>query len=195
MDDDVELLTRLRAGDEAAFEELVARYQSALVRLARTFVPNDAVAEEAVQETWMGVVRGLQRFEGRSSFKSWLFAILVNRARSAGVREHRSVPLDPTSTVDPTCFDSTGAWSDPPVPWSDRSDERLDAAALSGALREAVAELPERQRQVVVLRDIEGLSSAEVCDMLEVSRGNLRILLHRGRAQLRARLDDEMRRA
>jgi RNA polymerase sigma-70 factor (ECF subfamily) len=194
VDSDLELLNRLRAGDETAFVELVSRYQQPLLRLARAFVPNEAVAEEAVQDTWVGVVRGIDRFAGRSSFKTWLFAILVNRARSAGVREHRSDALEPRSSVDPDRFDNAGAWSDPPVPWAEQSDDRLDAAAWIPVLKIAIDELPERQRQVVIMRDIESLTTEEVCEVLGISRGNQRILLHRGRSQLRAKLEQEFRR-
>ena len=194
MESDVELLARLRDGDEAAFVTLVGRYQGSLLRVARTFVPNDAVAEEVVQDTWMGVVRGIDRFEGRSSFKTWLFRILVNRARTSGVREHRSVPLDPTEpAVSPDRFDGNGAWADPVAPWEDDADDRLVAASWSPALRAAVDDLPDRQRDVVVLRDVEGLSSADVCQVLGLSEGNQRVLLHRGRSRLRNVLESELR--
>ena len=194
MESDVELLARLRDGDEAAFVTLVGRYQGSLLRVARTFVPNDAVAEEVVQDTWMGVVRGIDRFEGRSSFKTWLFRILVNRARTSGVREHRSVPLDPTEpAVSPDRFDGNGAWAEPVTPWEDDADDRLVAASWSPALRAAVDDLPDRQRDVVVLRDVEGLSSADVCQVLGLSEGNQRVLLHRGRSRLRNVLESELR--
>ena len=128
MESDVELLARLRDGDEQAFVILVGRYQGSLLRVARTFVPSDAVAEEVVQDTWMGVVRGVDRFEGRSSFKTWLFRILVNRARTSGVREHRHLPLDPTEpAVSPDRFDGTGAWAEPLTPWESDVDDRLVA--------------------------------------------------------------------
>ena len=194
MESDVELLARLRDGDEAAFVTLVGRYQGSLLRVARTFVPNDAVAEEVVQDTWMGVVRGIDRFEGRSSFKTWLFRILVNRARTSGVREHRSVPLDPTEpAVSPDRFDGNGAWAEPVAPWEDDADDRLVAASWSPALRAAVDDLPDRQRDVVVLRDVEGLSSADVCQVLGLTEGNQRVLLHRGRSRLRNVLESELR--
>jgi len=190
----VELLARLRDGDEAAFVELVGRYQGALLRVARTFVPSDAVAEEVVQDTWMGVVRGIDRFEGRSSFKTWLFRILVNRARTSGVREHRSVPLDPTEpAVSPDRFDGTGAWAEPVSPWEADVDDRLVADSWAPALRAAIGELPDRQRDVVLLRDVEGLSSTDVCEVLGLSEGNQRVLLHRGRSRLRTVLESELR--
>ena len=180
---DVELLGRLRRGDEAAFVELVSRYQQPMLRLARSLVPSQAVAEEAVQDTWMGVVRGLDRFEGRASLKTWLFRILANRARSAGEREHRQAPAD-SRAVDPSAFDARGQWATPVDAWDD-VEARLDAEAWSGVLKAALDQLPPRQRQVVLLRDVEGLSGDEVCAVLGISAGNQRILLHRGRHHLR----------
>lgn len=189
--EDAELLVRLRDGDEAAFAQLVERYQNRLLRFARSIVQSGAVAEEVVQDTWMAVVRGLERFEGRGSFKSWLFSILANRARSAGAREQRSgTPAGPA--LDPSNFDGTGAWLHPVEPWTERSDERLDAARWMPAMRAALEELPERQRQVVVLRDVEGLSGDEVCAVLSLSSGNERVLLHRARTQLRQTLQARM---
>lgn len=171
---------------------LVERYQGSLVRLARAYVPSEAVAEEAVQETWMGVVRGIDRFEGRSSFKTWLFRILVNRARSAGAREPRDARLDEQGpSVDPSRFDEHGAWGQPVEPW-EQSDDRLMAAAASKTLAAALSDLPARQREVVVLRDMEGLPSTEVCDALGISEGNQRVLLHRARSRLRGVLGGEL---
>jgi RNA polymerase sigma-70 factor (ECF subfamily) len=193
MESDDELLARLRNGDESAFLALVGRYNASLIRLARTFVPSDAVAEEAVQDTWLGVVRGVDRFEGRSSFKTWLFRILVNRARTAGVREHRHVPVDPSEpTVHPDRFDRSGSWAEPVAPWEPDVDDRLVAATWGPALFAAVDALPERQREVVVLRDVEGLASTDVCAVLGITEGNQRVLLHRGRSRLRAALDTEL---
>lgn len=190
---DGELLTRLRAGDGEAFVTLVHRYNASLLRLARTYVPNQAVAEEAVQETWMGVVRGIQQFEGRSAFKTWLFRILINRARSAGVREPRVVPLsDGDPAVDPSRFTAAGAWSEPLRPWESDADDRLVAATWTRTLEEALGNLPPRQREIVVLRDVEGLPSREVCDVLGISEGNQRVLLHRGRSRLRSALETEL---
>ena len=193
MESDVELLARLRDGDESAFVGLVGRYQGSLLRVARTFVPNDAVAEEVVQDTWMGVVRGVDRFEGRSSFKTWLFRILVNRARTSGVREHRHVSVDLSEpAVSPDRFNGAGAWAEPVTPWESDSDDRLVAAAWGPVLREAVDALPDRQRDVVLLRDVEGLPSEDVCDVLGISDGNQRVLLHRGRSRLRTVLESEL---
>lgn len=184
----MELLSRLRAGDDTAFAQLVSRYNGRMIRLARTMVPTAAVAEEAVQDTWMAVVKGLERFEGRSSLRTWLFRILANRARSAGAREHRS-GLAPGPAVDPDCFDQAGAWAAPVVPWAEQADDRLDAARWAPIMRAALDQLPPRQRQVVLLRDVEGLASDEVCSVLDLSQGNERILLHRGRSRLRQFLE------
>ena len=192
MDVDVEMLARLRDGDEAAFVNLVGRYQQPMLRLARSFVPSQAVAEEAVQDTWLGLVRGIERFEARSSFKTWLFAILVNRARSAGSREPTTIPMETLHAVDPAKFDAQGQWADPLNRWSEESEERLDAAVWSPILKAALDDLPPRQRQVVLLRDVEGLSHDEACAVLGISVGNQRVLLHRGRSQLRATLDAKL---
>jgi RNA polymerase sigma-70 factor (ECF subfamily) len=188
--EDEQLLDRLRAGDEEAFVALVARYHDPMLRLARTFVSSSAVAEEVVQDTWLGVVRGIDRFAGRSSLRTWLLRILVNRARNAGTHERRSVAVgevDPA--VDPARFDAAGAWAAPPGHWAEDVEERVSASQLGGFLREALAELPVRQLAVVTLRDIEGLRSDEVCEVLEISEGNQRVLLHRGRSHLRAALE------
>jgi RNA polymerase sigma-70 factor, ECF subfamily len=191
---DVELLGRLRDGDEAAFLMLVGRYQQPMLRLARSMVSSQAVAEEAVQDTWMGVVRGIDEFEGRSSFKTWLFRILVNRTHSAGAKELPYVAIEDAHAVDPARFDAQGNWADPVTPWTERSDNRLDAAKWSPILTAAIYQLPDRQRQIVMLRDVEGLSSAEACEVLGISAGNQRILLHRGRTRLREVIEAEMER-
>jgi RNA polymerase sigma-70 factor, ECF subfamily len=188
--EDEQLLGRLRAGDEEAFVALVARYHDSMLRLARTYVSSRAVAEEVVQDTWLGVVRGIDRFAGRSSLRTWLLRILVNRARSAGTSERRSVAVgDVEPAVDPARFDAAGAWAAPPGHWVEDVDDRVSASQLGGFLREALAELPVRQLAVVTLRDIEGLRSDEVCEVLEISEGNQRVLLHRGRSHLRAALE------
>ena len=189
---DVELLDRLRDGDEEAFLVLVGRYQQPMLRLARSMVSSQAVAEEAVQDTWMGVVRGINTFEGRSSFKTWLFRILINRTRSAGAKELTSVPIEDAHAVDPTRFDAQGQWADPVMPWTELSENRLDAAKWSPILMAAIHQLPDRQRQIVLLRDVEGLSSGEACEILGISVGNQRILLHRGRTRLREVVEAEM---
>jgi len=193
MEPDVELLHRLRAGDERAFVTLVERYNGSMLRLAASFVPSRAVAEEVVQETWLAVLRGLDGFEGRSSLKTWLFTILVNRARSAGVRESRSIPVaDAGPVVDASRFGPGGAWSSPPEPWIEEAESRVDAGKLGDLLRLAMSDLPARQREVVLLRDVEGLTSAEVCAVLSISEANQRVLLHRGRGKLRQALETEL---
>jgi len=189
---DAELLERLQGGDEQAFVMLVKRYQSPMLRLARSMVSNEAVAEEAVQDTWMGVVRGIERFEGRSSLKTWLFRILVNRVRSARALE-RPRRLAHSPSVDPDRFDGSGQWAEPVGSWDADVDERVDAAAIVSVLKDALDALPPRQREVVLLRDVEGLSSEEACDILGIRAGNQRILLHRGRTSLREMLAPEMR--
>jgi len=186
--EDGELLARLRAGDEAAFAALVRRHQQSLLRLAQTMVGSRAVAEEVVQDTWLGLLRGIDRFEERSSLKTWLFRILVNRARSTGVRERRTDAVPDEGDT----FDRSGAWAVPPEPWADRVDDRLVAGALAGRVRAHVEELPSAQRQVVLLRDVEGLPAHEVCTVLGINDGHQRVLLHRGRARLRRALEDEM---
>jgi RNA polymerase sigma-70 factor (ECF subfamily) len=193
-DDDVELVERLRHGDEAAFALLVRRYQAQLLRLAASLVSSRAVAEDAVQETWLGVVRGIRGFEGRSSVKTWLFRILVNQARSAGAREYRSIPVDlgAEPAVPPERFDRTGAWSSPPGAWTDDADDRMEAEVLAGRLNGLLPDLPAAQRQVFLLRDVEGIDATEVCGLLGVSEGNQRVLLHRARSRLRGMLEREI---
>jgi RNA polymerase sigma-70 factor (ECF subfamily) len=188
--DERDLVVRLQAGDEAAFTELVRAYQTRLLRLAESVVSSRPVAEEVVQDTWLAVVRGVDRFEGRSSLKTWLFHILLNRARSTAGREARSTPLRESDVGEH--FDASGAWATPPVPWADRADERMVAEHLVGRVRELLPLLPAGQREVVILRDFEGLGPAEVCDLLGVSDGNQRVLLHRGRSHLRRQLETEM---
>jgi RNA polymerase sigma-70 factor (ECF subfamily) len=191
--DDTELLARLRAGDEGAFLALVEQYHPSMVRVASTFVPNRAVAEEVVQDTWLGLLRGLDTFEGRASLRTWLFRILVNRARSTGVREHRSVPTSfEEPAVDPRRFAPDGHWAEPPVPWTEEVENRLAASDTADRIRTLVAELPDLQRQVITLRDMEGLPAADVCDMLHISEGNQRVLLHRARSRVRRILAEEL---
>jgi RNA polymerase sigma-70 factor (ECF subfamily) len=196
VDDDTALLDRLRAGDEQAFVVLVRRHHDPMIALACSFVPSRAVAEEVVQDTWMGVLRGIGGFEGRSSFRTWLFRILVNRARTAGVRERRSVAVgDAEAAVDASRFDEAGAWTAPPEQWIEDIDDRLRAGKLADRIRSAIEELPARQRAVVTLRDVEGLSSDEVCEVLEITHGNQRVLLHRGRSRVRQVLETEFGRS
>lgn len=197
MEADAELVGRLQAGDEAAFVALVDRYHTPMVSLAMNFVPTRAVAEEVVQDTWLGVVRGIHRFEGRSSLKTWLFRILVNRARTAGQRERRFPGPEPGAwpAVHPSRFGPDGTWRDPPVEWVDEVEERLTAHQTVEGLPVMLSQLPATQRQVVVLRDVEGLSAAEVCQILGITDGSQRVLLHRGRSRLRAMIEAEMRKS
>ena len=194
MESDEELLRRLRGGDEQAFASLVTSYSGSMLRLARAFVPNTAVAEEVVQETWLAALRGLAGFQGRSTLKTWLLGILINKARTAGAREQRSMPMaDAGPAVDRSRFGVDGAWTEPPERWVEAADDRIVAAKLAGRLHEAIDDLPPRQREIVVLRDVEGLSSEDVCSVLEISDANQRVLLHRGRSRLRQALEDEFR--
>jgi RNA polymerase sigma-70 factor, ECF subfamily len=189
MDD--ELLGRVRTGDEEAFVMLVTRYKQPMFRLANSMVSSQHVAEEAVQDTWMAVVRGIEQFRGDSSFKTWLFRILANRVRSAGSREPADPSIEAIRAVDPTRFDAEGQWADPVEHWTQASEDRLDAATWLPFLKSALDKLPARQRQVVLLRDAEGLTSEQACSVLGISIGNQRILLHRGRTRLREILDTE----
>lgn len=191
-DRDADLLDRLRAGDEQAFTILVGRYQATLLTLAAGFVPSRAVAEEVVQDAWFGVLRGLGTFEGRSTFRTWLFRILVNRAKTAGERERRSVAVsDIGPVVDQSRFDATGTWSAPPELWLEFLDDQAIHGKMAACARSAIGALPPRQREVVTLRDVEGLTSEEVCGVLDISQANQRVLLHRGRSKLRQVLESE----
>jgi RNA polymerase sigma-70 factor (ECF subfamily) len=189
VDDDADLVDRLRAGDESAFVALIQRYQQRMLRLAEMTVGSRAVAEEVTQDTWLAVVRGVERFEGRSSLKTWLFHILLNRAKSAAGRELRAGR--PDQNIDER-FDKAGAWITPPEPWAERADDRLVAEGLAARVQQLLPQLPDSQRQVVVLRDVEGLPAEDVAALVGVSDGNQRVLLHRGRAQLRHLLSAEM---
>jgi RNA polymerase sigma-70 factor (ECF subfamily) len=193
VDADAELVARLRAGEEQAFVALVARHHAGMLRLASSLVSSPAVAEEVVQDTWVGVLRGIEGFAGRSTFRTWLLRILVNRATSTGVRERRSVAVgDAGPVVDRARFDASGAWMSPPQHWVEDSDDRLLAQGLADQIREALDALPTRQREVVMLRDVDGLSGHEVCEVLEISEANQRVLLHRGRSHLRQALESQL---
>jgi RNA polymerase sigma-70 factor, ECF subfamily len=194
--DDEVLLEKLLVGDQDAFRVMVGRYHDSLVRVARYHVDSDAAAEDVAQDTWVAVLRGVHKFEGRSSFKTWLFKIAVNRSRTAGSRDRRQVSVDPTSVepaVDPSRFDRAGAWSDPPTPFEDLVSAHLDDAEVVRAVRGAVRALPEPQQAVVTLRDVEGLSTYEVSALLGLTEGNVRVILHRGRARVRAALEGVVR--
>ncbi len=180
------------------------RYHGSLKRFARGFCASDAVAEEIVQETWLGALQGLDSFAERSSLKGWLFGIVKNQARTRAARERRTVPFSSlapdeeaaTPAVDRARFqggDGTwpNHWSAPPRAWED-PQRRLASLEAREYLRRAIAALPERQRAVVVLRDVEGFDSEEVCELLELSEGNQRVLLHRARAGVRSALEEYM---
>lgn len=203
--DEQQLVAALRDGDEQAFSWLLDEYDARLRRLARAFVSTDAVAEEVVQDTWLGVVRGLRGFEGRSSLKTWIYQILTNTARTRGVKEHRSLPFSSaggvdgddrtwTGTFDPERFrtsgDWAGWWADPPQPW--QPDEQVERAVVLDLVRAAVAALPDNQRIVMSLRDLDGWSSDEVCNVLGITQTNQRVILHRARARVRAALDPHL---
>lgn len=191
------LVRRLRDGDEAAFTALVSRYHTSLLRLALAFVSNRAVAEEIVQETWMAVLEGIRRFEERSSLKTWIFRIVSNRAQTRGAREGRTVPFsslagdgDAEPAVDPARFTRAGTWAAPPERWDENTPEVLVSRAETRALIEhAIETLPPMQRAVVTLRDISGCSSEEVCNVLDLTETNQRVLLHRARSKLRTALE------
>jgi RNA polymerase sigma-70 factor (ECF subfamily) len=198
--DDAVLLAALRDRDEAAFGWLVDRYHPALRRLALGYVDTPSVAEEVVQETWLAVITGIDRFEGRSALKTWIYRIAMNKARTRGAREHRTRPFSSvdgsvTSGFSPDRFRPAddpswpGHWSSPPNPWQEQPHERLQASETLAAVRDAIEQLPPTQRLVISLRDIDGWSSDEVCNVLSLSQTNQRVLLHRARAKVRLGLE------
>jgi RNA polymerase sigma-70 factor (ECF subfamily) len=200
---ELELLGALRRGDEQAFITLVDTHGASMLRLASVYVRDRAVAEEVVQEAWLGVLRGLERFEGRSSLRTWLLHIIANLARTRAVREARSIPFSALAgaeldaegpSVPPERFRGpqdrwAGHWATPPEPWN-RPEHELLSAETRAQIVVAIDALPERQRQVITLRDVEGCSAAEVCNVLELSETNQRVLLHRARTKVRQALDD-----
>jgi RNA polymerase sigma-70 factor, ECF subfamily len=198
---DEQLVAALRAGDEEAFRATVREWHSSMLRVAQIFVPSRAIAEEVVQETWLRVLGALDRFEGRSSLKTWVFRILVNTAKTRAQREGRSIPFSalqdvsrvPEAAVEPERFlpdddpHHPGGWSSPP---RDLPEERLLAAETRGVLAAAIEQLPANQRAVISLRDVEGWSSDEVRNALDISEVNQRVLLHRARARVRRALEE-----
>ena len=187
---DDDLLEQLRAGDDTAFTSLVDTYHPRLVRLARSIVSSGEIAEEVAQDTWLAVVRGIDRFEGRSSFRTWLFHICVNRARSTAGKESRTSPVDPQGpAADAAWFNTDGSWTSTVEPWPEIVDDRIMAEMLADHAKHVIEELPPPQRQVVILRDVEGLTSTEVCHLLSITEANQRVLLHRGRTRIRAALN------
>lgn len=190
--DEVALIRRLRAGDEEAFVDLIRQHHQVMVRLARSYVPNTSVAEEVVQETWLAVLRGLPAFEGRSSVKTWLYAILLNRARTAGLKERRQIPTErPERAVDRHRFNADGSWAFPPVHWADEVDDRVRAEQLTKSIRVAIDALPSSQRDVLTLRDVEGMTATDACEILGLEQGHQRVLLHRARNSVRNALEVE----
>jgi RNA polymerase sigma-70 factor (ECF subfamily) len=197
---EAELVARLRAGDEAAFEALVARHYATMLAIAQSYVKGRAVAEEVVQETWLAVIRGLDRFEGRSSLKTWILSILVNQAKTRGTREARIVPFaslagqDDAPAVPPERFRGAGdrypgGWREFPANWHESAEATVqDRETLRVAMR-AIAVLPPAQQTVIRMRDVEGYSPAEVCATLDVSEANQRVLLHRARSRVRSALE------
>jgi len=192
------MLDRLRRGDEATFRSLVRKHHASMVSFARSFLRDRSAAEEAVQDSWMAVISGIGSFEGRSSLKSWIFAIVANKARTKAKRDGRMVPFSAFGSADEPAVDAErftpeGSWASPPGSWSDINPERIVAGRQLLAHVMAILEtLPAAQRTVVKLRDIEGLSAPEVCDVLEISEANQRILLHRGRSRVRQGIENLM---
>ena len=201
MTEDHELVKRLRDGDESAFVELIDRYGATMLRVAQMYVRDRGTAEEVVQESWLAVLNGIDRFEERSSLKTWLFRILTNRAKTRGQRDGRMVPFSALAgagedadepSVDPDRFlgpDSPhpGAWAAPPVLWP--QDKLLEGETL-GVIEMAIGMLPEAQREVILLRDVDGWTPMEVSDVLGITDGNQRVLLHRARSKVRAALEE-----
>jgi RNA polymerase sigma-70 factor (ECF subfamily) len=201
--DEAELLARLRDGDERAFEELVDRHYGTMLAVARGYVKSRAVAEEVVQEAWLGVLKGLDRFEGRSSLRTWIVRIVANIARTRGAREARSVPLSSLApegdeaAVDPDRFRGSddafpGHWLQYPSDWQALPEQSLFGRETLELVMAVVRELPPAQQQVITLRDITGCSAEEVCEALQISAGNQRVLLHRARSRVRSALEEHL---
>ena len=201
--EDAGLVQGLRAGDEESFRALLRMYGSSMLRVAQMYVSNRAAAEDVVQEALLGVLRGIDRFEGRSSLKTWLFSIVVNTAKTRGVREARSVPFssiddDDGGTVPAERFLAESArfpghWAVPPSSWVGIPDERLVADETMSVVRREIDRLPDAQRTVITMRDVEGFSAEEVCNALDLTETNQRVLLHRARAKVRAALEEYLR--
>jgi RNA polymerase sigma-70 factor (ECF subfamily) len=197
---DDELVSRLRAGDEQAFVQLVRSMDGMLRRLARGVVGASDLVDEIVQDTWLGVVRGLASFEGRATLRTWICRILLNRARTVAARAGRTVPFSAMALEDelesaavPDRFNERGGWALPPLPWADERPEALvGRAELLVHVERAIQQLPDRQRIVLLLREVEGWTAEEVCNALELSETNQRVLLHRARGRIRAAIDPEL---
>ena len=198
--DEFEVVAALRRGDEQTFHELFLRNYPMMKRVARGYADSDAVAEEIVQETWVAIVTGIERFEGRSALGTWMFSILLNQAKTHNARERRALPFcsieagqtdEPAVDADRFQTDDDawpGHWATPPRPWQ-KPDRRLLSLEAREHLKHALRQLPERQRLIVGLRDVEGFTAEEVCERLDLSQENQRVLLHRGRSRLRAALE------
>lgn len=195
------MIAALRARDEAVFAQLVDQHSPALLRVARGYVSSREIAEEVVQETWIALLKGIDKFEGRSSLRTWLFTVMINIAKTRGVRERRGDDAEIAAftggTVDPARFRPAGQrwaghWksSEQPSPFPDTPEGSVLGRELVDVARAELDKLPERQRQVVTMRDMLGFDSGEVCELLDISVANQRVLLHRGRAAVRKALED-----
>jgi len=196
--DDRKILDGLKAGDESTFLNLVRENHDALISVARGYVKTRESAEEVVQETWMAVIKGLDRFQGRSSLKTWMFSILCNISKTRARRDHRTLLFSEAaggdgqneSAVDPSRFSPSGKWEDAPASLEDKTPERLVRnREFMEVFRKSLGDLPDTQRMVVILRDVQGFSSTETCNILGLSETNQRVLLHRGRSKLRGVLE------
>lgn len=196
------LIARLRKGDEGAFDELVNQHHGALIRMAMSHVADREVAEEVVQDTWMAVIQSLDRFEGRSSLRTWIFGILIHKAKDRGVREKRHTTFsafessddDNEEAVDPSRFQRTGEWvghwAFPPQPWDDQTPEKLLASQQAvTAMQRAIDALPATLKDVLILRDVEGVEAKEVCELLKITETNLYVRLHRARERVRVAVE------
>lgn len=197
---EAQLIERLRRGEEAAFQLLIELHHAGLRRVARLYVP-DAVVDDVVQETWVGVIRGIQRFEQRSSVKTWIYRILINQARKRGPKEKRAIPFsaaspagenEPAVSPDRLVHPLLGRnyWPEAPPAWDTEPENRALASELRGVVSRSIAALPPAQREVITLRDVEGWASEEVCDTLGISGVNQRVLLHRARTTVRKALEE-----
>jgi RNA polymerase sigma-70 factor, ECF subfamily len=202
--DEAALVAALKAGDEAVFADLVDRHAASMLRVARGYVRTHEAAEEVVQEAWIALLKGIANFEGRSSLRTWLFSILINIAKSRGVRDRRNVEVEVLAftggTVDPARFrpsddEYPGHWraDEVPAPFPDTPEGSVLGGELRDVARRELEKLPDRQRVVVTLRDMLEFDSAEVCELLDISVANQRVLLHRGRAAVRQVLEDYLK--
>jgi RNA polymerase sigma-70 factor, ECF subfamily len=200
--DEHKLIARLRKGDEGAFDELVNKHHSSLIRMAMGYVADREVAEEVVQDTWMAVIESLDRFEGRSSLRTWIFGIMIHKAKDRGVREKRHMTFsafesfedESEEAVDPSRFHQSGEWAGhwafPPQPWDDQTPEKLLASQQAvTAMQQAIDALPATLKEVLILRDVEGVEAKEVCEILKITDTNLYVRLHRARERVRVAVE------